>query len=159
MHFRTPIALSALIGALASCAANSAEPMLTTDVQLQAILADSSNIAPRIYRASEVARPVATASGNPVERWPDGDGCAVLLFVVDTTGRLEQRTLAPTTNSSPHLVAAVARLLPRWRFLPAERQPGERVRQLTELTVRKRGNGVTLTLATDPGPHGCSPQN
>lgn len=51
-----------------------------------------------------------------------------VLFVVDTTGRVEPRTTRVLQGSDTALVAAVLVSLPGHRYLPAEHQ-GQKVRE------------------------------
>jgi TonB family protein len=89
------------------------------------------------YTEDVVEKTVWPMSGNPHPRYPDDlqragvEGSFVVQFVVDSTGRVDAKTLAFPQNTQPGFLRAIKDALLRSRFLPAE-LAGIRVRQLVQ---------------------------
>jgi outer membrane biosynthesis protein TonB len=142
------LVLAAVLVAPAGVAAQAAR--VVPDSVLDAAVADTLAPPGRAFRAAETARPAAASPRNPTARWSSApDGCASLRYVVGADGRVEAGAVAVAQHSDPALAAAALRILPRWRYVPAERPRGQPVRQLVELTVVKRGMMIDLALSGD----------
>lgn len=89
------------------------------------------------YTEDVVEKTVWPLANNPHPRYPDDlqragiEGSFVVQFVVDSTGRVDAKTLAFPENTQPGFLHAVKEALLRSRFLPAE-LAGIRVRQLVQ---------------------------
>jgi hypothetical protein len=117
---------------------------------LRAALADTA-AATRVYFANEVPRPAVPAQGNnPPATVGAPDAEARVRLIVGTDGRMERATLEVQAGSQVELARQLAAVLPSWRLLPAERPDRTRVRQLIEVSVRKRGNGMIIDAAAVP---------
>jgi protein TonB len=92
------------------------------------------------FEREQVERPAMALAGNAAPVYPEAlrraglDGEVVVQFVVDTLGRAEPGTLQVLRTTHPSLADAVAAVLPRWRFVPAE-AGGRRVRMLVRQPV------------------------
>lgn len=90
-----------------------------------------------IYPTSFVEKAVMPRAGNPVPSYPSSlrgasiEGSVVARFVVDTTGRVEPKSISFAAATHPLFADAVRQALLRSRYLPA--MIGDRpVRQLVE---------------------------
>jgi len=89
------------------------------------------------YTEDVVEKTVWPVAGNPHPRYPDDlqragvEGTLVVQFVVDSTGRVDAKTLAFPDNAQPGFLRAIRDALLHSRFLPAE-LAGIRVRQLVQ---------------------------
>ena len=89
------------------------------------------------YSQDVVERTAWPRRGNPSPQYPGPllragvEGTFLAQFVVDSTGRVDARTLAFPESAHPMFVRAVRDALIRSRFLPAE-LAGVRVRQLVQ---------------------------
>jgi protein TonB len=95
----------------------------------------------RAYFENQVDKPAIPRDGNAPPRYPSMlersrvSGEVVAQFVVDTTGRVDVRTLRILRSSDALFSASLKSVLPGWRFLPAE-AGGKRVNQIVQLPVR-----------------------
>ena len=89
------------------------------------------------YTENIVEKTAWPVRDNPRPRYPDAlqrqgvEGSFVVEFVVDSTGRVDAKTLAFPTTAHPMFLRAVKDALLRSRYLPAE-LAGMRVRQLVQ---------------------------
>ena len=89
------------------------------------------------YSSEMVERTVWPKRGNPTPRYPpallhDGvEGTFAVQFVVDSTGRVDAKTMAFPKSAHPMFVRAIRDALLRSRYFPAE-LAGGRVRQLVQ---------------------------
>ncbi len=89
------------------------------------------------YTEDVVEKTVWPMSDNPHPRYPSDlqragvEGSFMVQFVVDSTGRVDAKTLAFPQNTQPGFLRAIKDALLRSRFLPAE-LAGIRVRQLVQ---------------------------
>jgi protein TonB len=89
------------------------------------------------YTQDVVEKTVWPMADNPHPRYPDElqragvEGTLVVQFVVDSTGRVDAKTLAFPDNAQPGFLRAIRDALLHSRFLPAE-LAGIRVRQLVQ---------------------------
>jgi len=89
------------------------------------------------YSADGVDRVVMPLANNPVPTYPRSMQAAgietnfVVVFVVDSTGRVDNQTLEFPATAQPVFADAVRRALGRSRYRPAE-MGGRRVRQLVQ---------------------------
>jgi TonB family protein len=89
------------------------------------------------YTQDAVEKTVWPMADNPHPRYPDElqragvEGTLVVQFVVDSTGRVDAKTLAFPDNAQPGFLRAIRDALLHSRFLPAE-LAGIRVRQLVQ---------------------------
>lgn len=89
------------------------------------------------YTEDVVEKTVWPMADNPHPRYPDElqragvEGTLVVQFVVDSTGRVDAKTLAFPDNAQPGFLRAIRDALLHSRFLPAE-LAGIRVRQLVQ---------------------------
>jgi protein TonB len=85
----------------------------------------------------QVEKPADKISG-PSPQFPDilrsanVAGQVIAQFVVDTTGRAEMGTFKALESDHELFTAAVKRVLPQWKFIPAE-TGGRKVKQLVQL--------------------------
>ena len=92
-----------------------------------------------VYFASDVTKPVQPLHPNAAPRYPDQQrskgvtGSVTVTFVVDTTGRCEQKTTQVLRSTNAQFTSAVQAALPAMRFSPAELD-GKRVRQVAQYT-------------------------
>ncbi|HEX6965665.1 MAG TPA: TonB family protein [Gemmatimonadaceae bacterium] len=92
------------------------------------------------YYAFQVEKQTVPIDGNPKPRYPSMlesahvDGTVLVQFVVDTTGRVDMSTFTVLKATNALFVDAVKRVLPSWRFYPAE-AGGHRVRQLVQMPL------------------------
>ena len=100
---------------------------------------------------------VRAAAGNTPPRYPDAlrrsrtGGTVLAEFVVDTLGRVDDRTSISILSSSNELFAASVReALPAMRFVPAE-VDGRRVKQLAQVPFEFRLDGSEAALPQDSG--------
>src|SRR5688572_6844911 len=95
----------------------------------------SLDMSQRPLSEREVDKPVVPAPGSAAPRYPqelrrDGvSGCALVQYIVDTTGVADRGTLQLLAYSHREFVEAVWDALPGMRFIPAEVR-GRKVRQL-----------------------------
>lgn len=95
----------------------------------------------------EVDKPALPARGSPAPRYPDElrrarvSGCALVQFIVDTTGRADRGTLRLLSYSDREFVRAVWDALPLMRFTPAE----VRGRKVPQVVVQP----FTFTISGD----------
>lgn len=93
------------------------------------------------WSAEQVDRPVLLRPGAPAPLFPEAlrsagvSGSVLAEFVVDTLGRIEPASVQMLSIDHDQFGAAVRAVLPKLRFLPAERQ-GRKVRQLVRLPFR-----------------------
>ena len=89
------------------------------------------------YSENDVERTAWPKRGNPHPSYPASllregvEGSFPVQFVVDSTGRVDAKTMAFPQSAHPMFVRAVKQALLRSRFLPAE-LAGSRVRQLVQ---------------------------
>lgn len=90
-----------------------------------------------VYLDFQTEKPVVQAANSAAPAYPDilrqagVEGEALVSFVVDTSGRVDQATFKVIRTTHDLFVAAVKNVLPRMRFIPAEL--GDRkVRQLVQ---------------------------
>ena len=89
------------------------------------------------YTSDGVDRVVMPLANNPVPVYPRSMAAAgietnfVVVFVVDSTGRVDNQTLEFPATAQPVFADAVRRALGRSRYRPAE-MGGRRVRQLVQ---------------------------
>lgn len=87
-----------------------------------------------VYSEALVERTVWPRRGNPSPSYPERlrsagvDGSFFVVFVVDTTGRVEKESIAFPPNANELFAQSVRRALLRSRYYPAE-VAGRRVRQ------------------------------
>ena len=85
----------------------------------------------------QVEKPADKISG-PTPQFPDilrsanVTGRVIAQFVVNTDGRADMSTFKALESDHELFTAAVKRVLPQWRFIPAE-TGGQKVRQLVQL--------------------------
>ena len=90
-----------------------------------------------LWTEAIVEKPAFALPGSPVPVYPEllrragVVGEVVAQFVVDTSGRVEPGSFRPQRETHPLFAAAVARVLPRMRFVAAE-VGGHHVRQLVQ---------------------------
>jgi protein TonB len=91
----------------------------------------------RVYLDVETEKPVTQAPNSAAPAYPDilrqagVEGEALVSFVVDTMGRVDQATFKVIRTTHDLFASAVKNVLPRMRFIPAEL--GDRkVRQLVQ---------------------------
>lgn len=102
--------------------------------------ADASGAGDAPFEFAAVERPAVGLAGNPAPEYPASlrragvAGQVVIQFVVDTLGRAEPGSMVVVHTTHPAFVAAVAAVLPRWRFAPAE-AGGRRVRMLVQQPI------------------------
>lgn len=103
-----------------------------------------------VHAAGAVDRMVVPSPENPAPGYPRAlrsaalEGAVVVVFVVDSSGRVEDGSVRVLEATHPQFADAVRRWLPRTRYVPAEIR-GTRVRQL----VQQR---VEFTLRAGHGP-------
>ena len=117
----------------------------------------------RIFTADQVdERAVPLDSSEVHPTYPDSlygagvEGGVIVEFVVDTTGRVEEKTVGVVSASHPRFADAVLRAVPRSRFRPA-RRAGQPVRQLVQQPFRFRIEESADTAGTDGAPAGAPP--
>lgn len=94
-----------------------------------------------VYGAEASYRPPALIGNVPVPRYSADlrrdrvRGDLVVAFAVDTMGRVNPGSLRVVRSDDTRFLAPVAELLPRLRFIPAERQ-GRKVEQVVEMLFR-----------------------
>lgn len=92
----------------------------------------------RIYLPYQVTKPVLVKPGNPVPKFPlelegtSKGGTATVQFVVDSTGKAIMSTFLVIITSDMRFADAVKRVLPEYRFEPAE-VDGRTVRQVVRM--------------------------
>ena len=98
----------------------------------------------RVFTADQVDERAAPLDSSEVQpTYPDSlyaagvEGGVIVEFVVDTTGRVEEKTVGIVSASHPRFADAVLRAVPRSRFSPA-RRAGHPVRQLVQQPFRFR---------------------
>lgn len=90
-----------------------------------------------VYDANVVERTVWPRRGNPIPRYPDQlmrdriEASYSITFVVDSTGRVDGRSIAFPSEAHRLFVTAIRRALDRSRYYPAE-IGGQRVAQLVQ---------------------------
>jgi len=95
------------------------------------------NPAPKAFLEFQVDRPVVTAKGSQVPRYPDAlrqqgiSGCVLARFVVDERGLADTTTFRVIRFSRIEFAHAVRAALPGMRFTPAQIN-GRRVRQVVQ---------------------------
>ncbi len=93
------------------------------------------------FSAEQVDRPVLLRPGSPTPSYPEVlrtagiAGGVIVEFIVDTLGLVEAGSIRLMQADHELFSAAVQRIVPKLRFLPAEAQ-GHRVRQLVRLPFR-----------------------
>lgn len=93
------------------------------------------------FTADQVDKPVLLRPGAPAPSYPEMlrsagiAGIVVVEFVVDTLGTVETGSMKLLQTDHDLFAAAVARVVPTLRFLPAEAM-GRKVRQLVRLPFR-----------------------
>ena len=107
----------------------------------------------RVHTAGEVARSAVLAD-RAQSVFSKQDGEARAYVVVSSQGRVERGLVELLPGAEPELGGRLMRALPQWRFRPAERKPGMRVRQLVLVTVRSRARHTTVALEPAPRPEG-----
>jgi periplasmic protein TonB len=101
---------------------------------------DDENDRSRVWRGSDVFTQMTTVI---YPRYPESlrrsgvSGRVVVRFVVDTTGRVDLKSVEVLESSHKYFTRAVIDALPRYRFRPA-RQNGHRVTSVAELPVEFR---------------------
>ena len=119
---------------------------------LRAALRDTV-AARRVYVAGEVARTAILADrARAVTSRTDGEVRAHV--VVSPRGRVEPGLVEILPGSDAELAERLLAVLPQWRFRPAERRGGARVRQLVLVTVRSRDRHTSVDLQPAPRPEG-----
>ena len=119
---------------------------------LRAALRDTV-AARRVYVAGEVARTAILADrARAVVSRVDGEVRAHV--VVSARGRVEPGLVEILPGSDAELAERLLAVLPQWRFRPAERRGGARVRQLVLVTVRSRDRHTSVDLQPAPRPEG-----
>lgn len=94
----------------------------------------------RPYTPNDVERQVAPRPDNPSPEYPPGlraamvEGTVVVQFVVDTSGRVEPRSIAIVRATHPQFAESTRRWLTRTRYWPAQIQ-GVPVRQLVQQEI------------------------
>jgi protein TonB len=94
----------------------------------------------QVHSIQHVDREVVPRHNNARPAYPDAlrsalvEGNVLVQFVVDTTGRVEPRSIAIVRATHPGFAEAVRRWLPHTRYSPAEARGG-RVRQLVQQVV------------------------
>lgn len=107
----------------------------------------------RVYVAGEVARTAVLADrARAVASRVDGEVRAHV--VVSARGRVEPGLVEILPGSDAELAERLLAVLPQWRFRPAERRGGMRVRQLVLVTVRSRDRHTSVDLQPAPRPEG-----
>lgn len=90
-----------------------------------------------VYSGNEVDRAAYLAKDNPIPPYPETlrqagiQGNVVLQFIVDTTGRVEPKSVVVKASDNTMFTTSVLTTLRKMRFVPAE-AAGRRVRQLVE---------------------------
>ncbi|HET7566242.1 MAG TPA: energy transducer TonB [Gemmatimonadaceae bacterium] len=93
-----------------------------------------------VYYAFQVEKQTVPIDGNPKPQYPSMlesarvDGLVLVQFVVDTTGRVDMSTFKVLEATNELFVDAVKRVLPSWRFYPAE-AGGRKVPQLVQMPL------------------------
>ena len=93
------------------------------------------------YSSDQVDKPVLLRPGMPAPSYPERlrsagiGGIVVVEFVVDTLGTVENGSMRLLQTDHDLFAAAVTRVVPTLRFLPAEAM-GRKVRQLVRLPFR-----------------------
>jgi len=93
-----------------------------------------------VYYAFQVEKQTVPIDGNPKPQYPSMlesarvDGLVLVQFVVDTTGRVDMSTFKVLEATNELFVDAVKRVLPGWRFYPAE-AGGHKVPQLVQMPL------------------------
>lgn len=107
----------------------------------------------RVHVAGEVARTaVLSDRARTVVSRTDGEVRAHV--VVSARGRVEPGLIEILPGSDAELAERLLAVLPQWRFRPAERRGGMRVRQLVLVTVRSRDRHTSVDLQPAPRPEG-----
>ncbi|GLC24734.1 hypothetical protein rosag_12470 [Roseisolibacter agri] len=105
----------------------------------------------RVHVAGEVARTAILADrARAVVSRVDGEVRAHV--VVSARGRVEPGLVEILPGSDAELAERLLAVLPQWRFRPAERRGGTRVRQLVLVTVRSRDRHTSVDLQPAPRP-------
>jgi len=90
------------------------------------------------YYSFQVEKQTMAVSGNPNPQYPSMlesahvDGEVLAQFVVDTAGKADMSTFKVLKSTNDLFVDAVKRVLPRWKFYPAE-TGGHKVKQLVQM--------------------------
>ncbi len=107
----------------------------------------------RVHVAGEVARTATLVDrARTVVSRVDGEVRAHV--VVSARGRVEPGLVEILPGSDAELAEKLLAVLPQWRFRPAERRGGMRVRQLVLVTVRSRDRHTSVDLQPAPRPEG-----
>ena len=148
---RRAVTLAALLLLSTGACARRPRPGVTVPA-LRAALRDTV-VSRRVHTAGEVARSAVLAD-RAQSVFSRRDGEARAYVVVSTQGRVERGLVELLPGAEPELGGRLMRALPQWRFRPAERKPGMRVRQLVLVTVRTRERHTTVELEPAPRPEG-----
>ena len=90
------------------------------------------------YYSFQVEKQTMAVSGNPNPQYPSMlesahvDGEVLAQFVVDTSGKADMSTFKVLKATNDLFVDAVKRVLPKWKFYPAE-TGGHKVKQLVQM--------------------------
>ena len=92
------------------------------------------------YFEFQVEKPALPREGNPNPKYPSMlessrvEGTVLAQFVVDTTGRVDMSTFKVLKATNELFIDAVTRVLPKWKFYPAE-AGGHKVKQLVRMPL------------------------
>jgi hypothetical protein len=148
---RRAATLAALLLLSTGACARHPRPGVTVPA-LRAALSDTV-AARRVHTAGEVARSAVLAE-RAQSVFSRHDGEARAYVVVSRQGRVERGLVELLPGAEPELGGRLMKALPQWRFRPAERKPGMRVRQLVLVRVRTRERHTTVELEPAPRPEG-----
>lgn len=155
--FRTirRLSLAGALLVLAGTAACAHRPRAAFEAPVPALREALRDTAParRVHVAGEVARTaVLSDRARTVVSRTDGEVRAHV--VVSARGRVEPGLVEILPGSDAELAEKLLAVLPQWRFQPAERRGGARVRQLVLVTVRSRDRHTSVDLQPAPRPGG-----
>jgi len=127
------------------CASNSAKTTNEADFSGKGVAGGKANgtgttpvNTDQTYFSFQVEKQTLAKEGNPPPQYPSMlqssgvTGEVLAQFVVDTTGRAEMSTFKVLKQSNDLFTSAVKKVLPEWRFYPAE-TGGRKVKQLVQL--------------------------
>jgi protein TonB len=92
------------------------------------------------YYSFQVEKQTQPVSGNPTPTYPSMlesarvEGEVLVQFVVDTTGHVDMSQFKVLKATNDLFIDAVKRVLPKWRFYPAE-TGGHKVKQLVQMPL------------------------
>jgi TonB family protein len=141
-----------LLVTAAACTSRLSPATTSPAPTLESPIADTTS-STGVYFADEVPWPATPARGNQPPRnvgAPDGE--ARVRFIVGTNGRAEQTTFELVAGSDRELGRRLIAAARGWKFLPAQRIDGVAVRQMIEVTVRKRREETVVDGAPVPRP-------